>query len=87
METLNHIIIYNVMFSLVNIYCFYNLCYMTSNVQMAMLHFNMNYICIKLFLCFALNPINTQKPQNKPQHTLDETKLYKKTTNIDYYFP
>jgi hypothetical protein len=87
MEILNHIIIYNVVFSLVSSYCFYSLCCMMSNVQMAMLHLNMNYICIKLFLCCALNPINTQKPPNKPQNTLDERKLLKKTINIDYYFP
>ncbi len=64
METLNHIIIYNLVFSSVRNYCIYSCCYMTNNVQMATLHLNLNYICNKLFLCCALSFINTQKPPN-----------------------
>ncbi len=64
MEALNHIIIYNPVFSLISSCCIYNLCYMTSNVQMAALHLNLNSISNKLFLCCLMNPINTQKPPN-----------------------
>ncbi len=59
MKTLNHIIIYNPMFSSVSSFCIYSPCCMTSNVQMVALHFNVNYICNKLFFSCALNPINT----------------------------
>jgi hypothetical protein len=65
METLNHIIIYNLVFSSVINHCICNLYYMMSNVQMVALHLNLNYISNKLFLCYALNPINTQKPPNQ----------------------
>jgi len=39
-------------------------CCMMNSVQMVASHFNLNCICSKLFLCCALNPINTQKPLN-----------------------
>ncbi len=58
METLNHIIIYNLVFSSINN------CYMTSSLQMAALHFNLNCICNRLFIFSAMNPIDTQKPPN-----------------------
>ncbi len=64
METLYHIIIYNPMFNSVRSCCICRPCYMTSNVQMAALHFNLNYIFNKLFFCCALNLINTKKPPN-----------------------
>ncbi len=64
METLNHIIIYNPVFSSLNNYYICNPCYMTSNVQMVTLHLNLNCIYNKLFLCYALNLINTQKTPN-----------------------
>jgi hypothetical protein len=63
-ETLNHITIYNVLFSFVSNCRFYNLCCMTNNVQMVTLCLNTNCSCNKLFLCCALNPINTPKPLN-----------------------
>jgi hypothetical protein len=63
-KTLNHITIYNVMFNFVNNLCICNPCYMTTNEQIAALHFNMNYICNIFFFCCVLNPISTQKPQN-----------------------
>ncbi len=58
MKTLNHIIIYNPIFNLVSNCC------MMNNVYMAVLHFNLNCILTKLFLCCLLNFINTQKPPN-----------------------
>ncbi len=64
LETLNHIIIYNLVFSLVSSCCICSPSYMTSNVQMVALHLNLNCICNKLFLCYVLNPINIQKPPN-----------------------
>jgi hypothetical protein len=64
METLNHITIYNVVFNSVSNYHLYNHCCMTSNVQMATLHFNINYSYNKVLFCCALNLINTQKPTN-----------------------
>jgi len=39
---------------------------MMSSVEMAALHFNMNYIYNKLFLYCLLNPINIQNHQIKP---------------------
>jgi hypothetical protein len=42
------------------------------------LHFNMNYICNKLFLCCALNPINTQKPPNQTLTCFQWNKIIKK---------
>ncbi len=84
METLNHIIIYNLVFSLVSNCCICSPCYMLNIVQMAMLHFNLNYICNKLFLCCFLNLINTQKP---PNGTLTHLgwKKNKIIIIIDYY--
>jgi hypothetical protein len=64
LETLNHIIIYNLVFNLVNNSCICSPSYMMSNVQMVVLHLNLNCIYNKLFLCYVLNPINTQKPPN-----------------------
>jgi hypothetical protein len=64
MKTVNHINIYNLMFSLVSNYYICSPCYMTSNVEMVTLHLNLNYICNKLFLCCLLNLINTPKPPN-----------------------
>jgi len=58
-KTLNHIIIYNLVFSSISSCCICSLCYMTSNVQMVALHLNLNCISNKLFLCYALNLINT----------------------------
>jgi hypothetical protein len=86
METLNHIIIYNVVFNSISNYRIYSLCCMTNNVQMAMLHLNMNYICNKLLLCCALNPTKHQKTTKLNPNTLWMKQNYKKTTNIDYYF-
>jgi hypothetical protein len=89
METLNHIIIYNVVFRSVSIYYIHSTCCMTSNVQMAMLHFNMNCICNKLLLCCALNPTKHPKTTKLNPNTPWMKQNYKKTTNIDcfYYLP
>ncbi len=64
METLNHIIIYNFMFSLIRNCCICNLCCMMKNVHMVTLHLSLNCICNKFFFYCAFNPINTQKPPN-----------------------
>ncbi len=64
METVNHIIIYNLVFNLVRSCYICSPYYMTSNVQMAMLHFSLNYICNNFFLYCAMNLINTQKQPN-----------------------
>jgi len=84
-ETLNHIIIYNFVFSSINNYCICNLYYMMNNVQMVTLHFNLNYICNNLFFCYALNLINTQKTTKLNLNTPWMAQKYKKTINIDYY--
>ncbi len=63
-KTLNHIIIYNLVFNSVNNWCICNPCYMMNDVEMVALHLNLNYICNKFFFCCFLNFINTQKPPN-----------------------
>ncbi len=64
METLNNIIIYNSMFNLVSSCCIYSPCYMTNNVWMATLYFNLICICNKLIICCFMNHINIQNSPN-----------------------
>jgi hypothetical protein len=85
-ETLKHIIIYNPVFSLVNNCYIYNPCCMMSTVHMATLHLNLNYICNKLFFCYFLNPINTQKPPNLTLTHLGWNKIIIKKKHWLYCF-
>jgi len=83
-ETLNHIIIYNLLLNLVSNCYIYNPFCMMSTVHMATLHLNLNYICNKLFFCYFLNPINTQKT---PNLTLTHLGWNKIITKKNYFLP
>ncbi len=80
METLNHIIVYNFMFSSVRSCCICSPCCRTNNVQMVVLHLSFNFIYNKFFFYCALNCANTQKP---PNYTL--TPLKKKVMVLNYH--
>jgi hypothetical protein len=86
METLNHIIIYHPVFSSVINCCICSLCCMINSVQMVALHFNLNYICNKLFLLLCLEFYKHQKTTKLNPNTPWMKKIYKKTININYYF-
>jgi hypothetical protein len=85
MKILNHINIYNLVFSSVSNCCICCPCCMTNNVEMAALHFNLNYICNKFFLCCLLNPINIKKTTKLNPNTPWMKQNYKKTIKINYY--
>ncbi len=71
METLNHITIYNVVFSLLSSYCICSPCYMTNNVHMTInvasqheLHLQQTFLLLCLEPC--KHPKTTKLNLNTP---------------------
>jgi hypothetical protein len=86
METLNHIIIYNGVFSLLNS-CICNPCNMTSNVHMAInVTFQLEPHLQQTFPLLCLEPYKHPKTTKLNPNTPSMKQYYKKITNIDYYF-
>ncbi len=86
MENLNHIIIYNGVFSLLSS-CVCNPCNMTSSVHMAInVTFQLELHLQQTLPLLCLEPYKHPKTTKLNPNTPSMKQNYKKITNIDYYF-